>query len=146
MSSPRRFPKGDYSASLRKHYLSLVKTRKEIQSQLQRLKPLKARYEQAVERFFNELEKNPSRYTHHVKRGNKMVSKPLTVADVRRHRQAFRKQMATKGILGFFFDWDDCDCPERSWCVRLNCDPAVFNSCCYLCLSTDPIQCLGDFP
>ena len=143
VSKGKRRAKPEGPGNLAKPYWAIVQAKEDINRELLRMHKAKSRYEKAVEDFFEELEKNPAAYQQRTVKGGKVRTVKLTKKEIRKYRKAFRKGYAAPSTVQFFCDWDNCQCPERSWCVRLNCNPETFNSCCYLCFSTDPIQCLG---
>jgi len=99
-----------------------------------------------VESFFDELQKNPSKYRHRVARGRKVREVALTASEIRKHRRVFRQKVAKADLAKLIAGKVKKRCPEIEWCVRINRTPTIFNTCCYLCLSPAVIQCHGDFP
>lgn len=135
-----------YPPALKEHFLAISEAREVVLRELERMTEAKQQYERAVEIFLDFLEEQPQGYRRRTTRGKKVVSEELTLEELQAVRRAFRKNIVEQSAARFFLDWNDCPCPERSWCVRLNCEPGTFNTCCYLCVSTDPLQCIGDFP
>lgn len=134
------------SAKLKARYLKASKSEKELEVQIKKLENMKAKYAKDIDGLFGELQKSPAEYKYKVRRGKKIVEKSLTAAEVRRHRTAFKKNVARADLAKFLSVRNRRICPPRSGCVRINRTPAIFNTCCYLCASIAFIQCYGDFP
>jgi hypothetical protein len=131
----------DFPGELEKSFKAVVNAYGEINQELERMKKVKNQYEKAIEAYLTEIEKNPSKYKRRVVKGKETVEEVLTKKDILSLKKSLRKRMVGTSAVQFFVDWDDCECREREFCVRLNCDPIWFLGCCYLCLSPAVIQC-----
>lgn len=127
----RRLP-----ASQRNNIKALLKTRDEIAKLTRGLHRAYDQRHRLITRIFDEMEKNPSLYSHLTRKGAKR-SEPMTTELAKKLRAQYQQAFRPLAISG-----PGCDSPPA-------CDPipncvcvfSVGTLCCYLCLSTDVVQC-----
>jgi len=123
-------------ASLSKSIRAYGKAHKEIRTLAAKLDAVEANRRGAVVRIFDEIEKDPSRYTQMIRKGKSVEKIPMTKALARQLRKELLQQQQPPKNPHGGPGCDDCDDIDECWCA-FKAGPL----CCYICLSPAVIQC-----
>lgn len=126
-------------ASQRNNVKALAKTQGDIGKLVYGLHRAYNRRHRLVNRIFDEVEKNPSLYTHVTPKGKgrAKLRTPMTAKLARQLRAQYRRAFQPLAITG-----PGCDSPPV--CLPMQdcvCIFSVGTICCYACLSPEFIQC-----
>lgn len=119
----------------RRNVRAYARYHREIAGLNRKLAAAELRRRRTIERVFDEIEKDPQRYTHLIRRGRSRKSVPMTRALARK----LRRQMLQRGVGPNPHGGpgcDNCEDIDGCWCA-FKAGPL----CCYICLSPAVIQC-----
>jgi len=124
------------TAAQRKNINAYAKCHREIASLSKKLDAVEARRRRVIERVFDEIEKDPSRYTHLIHKGRSRQSVPMTKALARKLKRQMLQQQGQPPNPHGGPGCGDCEDIDGCWCA-FRAGPL----CCYICLSPAVIQC-----
>lgn len=128
-------PKQGLTAAQRRNVNAYAKCHRDIARLNEKLAAAEARRSKAIERVFEEIEKDPARYTHLVHKGRSKKSVPMTKALARKLKRQMLQQGDVPNPNGGP-GCRNCDDIDGCWCAF-----KLGPLCCYICLSPAVIQC-----
>lgn len=133
-------PTTEFSARQERNFEALAKCDREAGVLKRKIEQVFNRRVSAINRIFDEIEKDPSPYKHVVYHGKKRETTPMTPSLVKKLRSQFNEQVlkqqaAPKNPHGGP-GCDDCDDIDGCWCA-FGAGPL----CCYVCASLEVVRC-----